>query len=494
MAKREILVGATDQTIDVFIMDSTSTTGAGLSGLVFNSAGLACYYRKGATGSATQLTLATQTVGGAHSDGGFVEIQATNMKGVYRLDLSDTMVAAAGMLTIYLYGATNMAPVVAEIEVVAVDKYNATNFGLSLVPANVTQISDDSAAADNAEAFFDGNGYAGTNNVIPTVTNVSNNVNAAVVSIGNNAITAASIAADAFTAAKFAADVSAEIADAVWDEAIAGHLSAGSTGLALNSAGSAGDPWATALPGAYGAGTAGFIIGTNLDATVSSRASQTSVNTIDDFLDTEVAAILAAVDTEVAAIITTLGVAGAGLTAIPWNAAWDAEVQSEVADALVAYDPPTEAEMNARTLAAASYATAANQATIAAFLDTEIAAILAAVDTEIGDIKTKTDQLTFTSANKLDAKLTSDGLDLILIESSISAGAGLTNDTGTQLTSINARQLLSLVGSALAAVLAGAATTTITIKPAGKPSGNTRITATVDADGNRSAMTLKVPD
>lgn len=40
----------------------------------------------------------------------------------------------------------------------------------------------------------------------------------------------------------------------------------------------------------------------NLDAAVSSRASQSSLDTVDDFLDTEVAAILAAVDTEVAAI------------------------------------------------------------------------------------------------------------------------------------------------------------------------------------------------
>jgi len=40
-----------------------------------------------------------------------------------------------------------------------------------------------------------------------------------------------------------------------------------------------------------------------------------------------------------------IGAAGAGLTAIPWNAAWDAEVQSEAADALVAYDPPTAAEL-----------------------------------------------------------------------------------------------------------------------------------------------------
>jgi hypothetical protein len=35
------------------------------------------------------------------------------------------------------------------------------------------------------------------------------------------------------------------------------------------------------------------------------------------------------------------------LTAVPWNAAWDAEVQSEAADALNAYDPPTKAELDA---------------------------------------------------------------------------------------------------------------------------------------------------
>jgi hypothetical protein len=41
-----------------------------------------------------------------------------------------------------------------------------------------------------------------------------------------------------------------------------------------------------------------------------------------------------------------IGTAGDGLTAVPWNAAWDAEVQSECADALTAYDPPTKAEMD----------------------------------------------------------------------------------------------------------------------------------------------------
>jgi hypothetical protein len=41
-----------------------------------------------------------------------------------------------------------------------------------------------------------------------------------------------------------------------------------------------------------------------------------------------------------------IGAAGAGLTALPWNAAWDTEVQSECTDALNAYDPPTKAELD----------------------------------------------------------------------------------------------------------------------------------------------------
>jgi hypothetical protein len=63
-----------------------------------------------------------------------------------------------------------------------------------------------------------------------------------------------------------------EIADAVWDEALSGHLTAGSTGKALNDAGAVADPWATELPGEYEAGEAGYILGTNLDQKVSTIA------------------------------------------------------------------------------------------------------------------------------------------------------------------------------------------------------------------------------
>lgn len=88
----------------------------------------------------------------------------------------------------------------------------------------------------------------------------------------------------------------ATIAAAVWDTTLASHLTAGSTGYALNAAGSAGDPWATAIPGAYGSGTAGKIVGDNINATISSRATQTSVDTVAGYIDTEVAAIKAKTD------------------------------------------------------------------------------------------------------------------------------------------------------------------------------------------------------
>jgi hypothetical protein len=84
--------------------------------LVYNSAGLVASYRKGATGSRTAITLATQTVGGAYSSGGFVEIEATHMKGVYRLDLPNAAVDTEGFVTLFVYGATNLLPTALRID------------------------------------------------------------------------------------------------------------------------------------------------------------------------------------------------------------------------------------------------------------------------------------------------------------------------------------------------------------------------------------------
>ena len=64
------------------------------------------------------------------------------------------------------------------------------------------------------------------------------------------------------------APTAATVAAAVWDTSMAAHLTSGTTGASLNGAGSAGDPWTTPLPGAYGAGTAGHIVGTDIPADI----------------------------------------------------------------------------------------------------------------------------------------------------------------------------------------------------------------------------------
>jgi acetylornithine deacetylase/succinyl-diaminopimelate desuccinylase-like protein len=69
----------------------------------------------------------------------------------------------------------------------AADNLEAYTDGTTPMPVNATQISGDSGAADNAESFFDGTGYAGTGNVIPSVTTVTGNVNGSVGSLGATA-------------------------------------------------------------------------------------------------------------------------------------------------------------------------------------------------------------------------------------------------------------------------------------------------------------------
>jgi len=129
------------------------------------------------------------------------------------------------------------------------------------------------------------------------------------------------------------APTASQIADAVWDEILSGHAISGSTGEALSAAGGAGDPWITALPGSYSAGQAGYIVGNNLNATVSSRATQSSVDIVAAYLDTEIAAIKAKTD---------------NLPASP-AATGDIPTATQNADALLNRDMSAVSDTNARS-------------------------------------------------------------------------------------------------------------------------------------------------
>jgi hypothetical protein len=169
---------------------------------------------------------------------------------------------------------------------------------------------------------------------------------------------------------------------------------------------------------------------------------QLIANTAEDVYSRVGAPAGASIAADIAAIeaqTDDIGAAGAGLTAIPWNAAWDAQVESEVADALAVYDPPTNAELVSEINSVQADIAALNDLDAAgvraavglasANLDTQLAALptaaeinaevdtaisdaalataadLATVDGNVDAIKAKTDSLTFTVAGQVDSNV-----------------------------------------------------------------------------------------
>lgn len=305
----------------------------------------------------------------------------------------------------------------------------------------------------------------------------------------------------------------ADIADAVWDEDATGHQTAGTFGQAI------GDP---------GANTE-----TIYDAVVTDAAG------------TNVAADIIAVKAETASILTDtgeIGTAGAGLSAIPWNATWDAQVESEVTDALNAYDPPTKAELDA---AVANVSVDEIQATALADLfntdsgTTYASAVAGSVVTEIANnsggsalteggiadavwdearsghvaagsfgegvvVNSIANNAITANAIASDAiaaakiaagaitaaKFASGAIDATALAADAAneiADALLDRSAGVE-TNRTVRQALRLMLAALVGKLSGAATTSIAIRDTND--GVDRIVATVDSSGNRSAVTL----
>lgn len=109
-------VGATSQIFQIFIADSSSTTGAGLTGLTNASSGLTAYFHRDTDTTATAISLVTMTVG-TFTSSGFKEIDSTNMPGWYQFCPPNTALASgAASVGLHLKGATNMAPLPIEVD------------------------------------------------------------------------------------------------------------------------------------------------------------------------------------------------------------------------------------------------------------------------------------------------------------------------------------------------------------------------------------------
>lgn len=144
-----------------------------------------------------------------------------NDAGMMQLELSAANVNRLGRMFLSITDAANHVPVFHEFMVLPAMIYDAFVAGTDVLDASVTQILGSAVSTSTAQLGV-------------------NAVQAGGTAWASGAITAAAIAADAITAAKVASDVSAEIADAVWDEDATGHQTQGTFGQAI------GDPGAEA--------------------------------------------------------------------------------------------------------------------------------------------------------------------------------------------------------------------------------------------------------
>jgi hypothetical protein len=124
----------------IFVADSSSTTGAGLASLVYNTASLVAYYFAGDLSNEVQITLATATLG-TFASGGFVAVDNTNMPGWYEIGIPDAALDGGNECAIQFRGAANMVPVNIYIELDAFDYQTATQ------PVNATQFAGQTITA-----------------------------------------------------------------------------------------------------------------------------------------------------------------------------------------------------------------------------------------------------------------------------------------------------------------------------------------------------------
>lgn len=290
----------------------------------------------------------------------------------------------------------------------------------------------------------------------------------------DNTSTFAIVAFDAIVGAT--APTAAQVATAVWQDLLAGS------------------DFATAA-------SIGKLLKDDIDAAISSRASQTSVDTVDDFLDTEIASLQADTD-DIQARLPAALTANGNIKADALRVGGTAQTAGDLATLITAVDDFVDTEVAAiktvvdsiqvdtddiqARLPAALTAngnmksdalrvggttqTGGDLATLITavddFVDTEVASILAAVDTEVAAIKAKTDQLVFTTANQVDAtavtssdktgyRLSATGVDDIFDE----ATSGHTS-AGTYGDKLGAH--IAAVGKLV--VDAGSGTTTVVFK------------------------------
>jgi hypothetical protein len=274
----------------------------------------------------TQPDIRLKKNGGAWAQKSAAQTLSHEENGWYEVSLSTTDTDTVGQLIVAVLE-SGALPVWREFQVVEEAIYDAllAASATGLLPANVTQFGGSNGTFAGGRPEVNASHWGGT-----AVASANVRIDGAITAakIASDAIQAAKIQDGALTAAKFAAgafdavwSVAARlltagtnivlakgtgvtgfndpaapaIADAVWDEAISGHQTAGTTGKALTDAGGGGTPptagevadavWDEALSGHGTAGTAGAALSAAAAGSSSGPGAIAWVVEVDDGAD-----------------------------------------------------------------------------------------------------------------------------------------------------------------------------------------------------------------
>ena len=270
----------------------------------------------------TQPDIRLKKNGGAWAQKNAAQTLSHEEAGWYEVALDTTDTNTLGILIVAVHE-SGALPVWREFIVVPANIYDSVVSGSDLLQVDVQELEGDSQSSVDLKDFADA-GYDPSTNKVQGVVLVDS-----VTDLADGSINAAALAADTITAAKIAADVSTEINAAVL--AVLGTPAGASLAADLAAIEAQTDDIADVPTAVWGTDFSTPGLGDSAQDYVQQIRAKTDnlpadpadqsilegkIDTIDNFLDTEVAAILAAVDTEIAAIITTLGTpAGASLAA-----------------------------------------------------------------------------------------------------------------------------------------------------------------------------------
>lgn len=492
---RIIKKSATSQSLYFEVLDSTSSTGGRKIGLVFNTSGLTAYYvRNGAASVA--ITLATLSLASsAWSSGGFKEVDATNMPGIYRLDVPDAAFATgAESVIVTIKGATGMAQISSEVQLE--DNTDLDIFNRLGAPAGASVSADIAAVkSDTGTILTDVNIGAGAIYTrlgapagasiaadiaaLPTATTVSaiktqtdkfaftvpNQVDCNVLDWKSSAAPAMTGDAFARLGAPAGASVSADIAAVKSDTGtILTDVNTGAGAIYTRLGAPAGASIAADIAAVKGVLPAA-LVGGRIDANIGSVTAGAIVAA--SFAAGAFGAVWDIVlSGHLTAGTTGLALNAAGSAGDPWSTAIPGAYGAGTAGNIVGNN--LNATVSSR-LAASGYTAPDN---------TDIAAIKAKTDNLPAD--PSSESLIIAATNAL-------GSSIAALPTATANANGLLDLAAGVETGWTLRQALRIMLSALGAKSSGLATTTAVFRDMNDTKN--RITATVDANGDRSSIT-----